>query len=161
VSLHFTPIEGKNKAKCDICSNKYSHSCGSTSNLALHLKTKHSSVEVKALKQPRTTEPIVASASSDDTARTTVGFDQPHETAANVSNVQSPANQQPTNTVADSQKSAAVAASKKQSRCHHLLRGQRPSFAKSDSTSCQWRRQADARDAFASTFFCKMLQQSC
>ena len=43
--MHFSPVVGKtNRAKCDSCGNEYSYSCGSTSNLALHIRTKHPSL---------------------------------------------------------------------------------------------------------------------
>ena len=43
--MHFSPIVGKNnKAKCDARGNEYSYSGGSTSNLSLHIRTKHPSL---------------------------------------------------------------------------------------------------------------------
>jgi len=43
--MHFSPVVGKpNKAKCDTCGHEYSYSNGSTSNLALHIRTKHPSL---------------------------------------------------------------------------------------------------------------------
>ena len=43
--MHFSPVLGKpNKAKCDTCGYEYSYSDGSTSNLALHIRTKHPSL---------------------------------------------------------------------------------------------------------------------
>jgi len=45
--MYFTPVAGKNnKAKCDTCGNEYSFSGGSTSNLSLHIRTKHPSLDV-------------------------------------------------------------------------------------------------------------------
>ena len=41
----FSPVVGKtSRAKCDTCGNIYSFSGGSTSNLALHVRTKHPSL---------------------------------------------------------------------------------------------------------------------
>ena len=43
--MFFTPVDGKtNRARCDTCRNEYSFSGGSTSNLSLHICTKHPSL---------------------------------------------------------------------------------------------------------------------
>ena len=69
--MHFSPGEGKpNKAKCDTCGNEYSYSGGSTSNLGLHLRTKHPSLanDLPRRKKQRTSTPVgpSTSASQDD-----------------------------------------------------------------------------------------------
>lgn len=82
--LNFTPIAGKNKSKCDICGNEYSHAAGSTSNLSLHLRTKRPSVEVSSNKKPRLSVATTAASAGSDDSRVTPRSsqhisDQPNE----------------------------------------------------------------------------------
>ncbi|CAG9840708.1 unnamed protein product [Diabrotica balteata] len=54
--LHFTSVN-EEKAKCNICSNIYSHKSGITSNLRKHMKTKQPLVIVEDIHfQPDVTE---------------------------------------------------------------------------------------------------------
>ena len=69
--MFFSPMEDRNIARCGVCRNVYSIRGGSTSNLRLHIRTKHPSLLSQTRAKMKRT-PIGSSSTSDaaDTAHT-------------------------------------------------------------------------------------------